>query len=260
VQLVAQSANADPEQLGCVGTVAFAMLVNSVYYGLSAPIRNIEHAVFYLGILQVRQLITLTPIIEDFQQLSPSAAFPWRKFWQHSVATAILARDILGLAQSSADESTYIAGLMHDIGKLAMAWCFPDHFREVHSQARLGTRDLRAIEIEVLGMDHAQVGALYLETQQLSKNVVAAVSHHHSPNSAGQYNRLAAAIQLADLLVRRAGIGSSGNYLAVDAAQCLSCAGADILFRDATQAEHFIFHGPLKHTLQRLSVTAESLV
>ena len=236
-------------------------LVNSVYYGLSTPIKNIEHAVFYLGMTQVRQLITLTPIIEDSEPLSRPCAFPWRKFWQHSVATAILAREILGQAHSSsADDSTYIAGLVHDIGKLAMAWCFPDHFHEIHRHARAATHELRAIENQLVGMDHAELGALYLEAQQLPKNVVAAVRFHHTPESAGQQTRLAAAVQLADLLVRRAAIGSSGNYLPIDAHQCLACAGAGILFPDDGRAEHFIFHGSLRQALQRLAATAESLV
>src|SRR5664279_5221036 len=56
-------------------------LVNSVYYGLATPVSSIEEAVFYLGVRQIRQLTTVTPIIEDFQRLSKQCAFPWRQFW-----------------------------------------------------------------------------------------------------------------------------------------------------------------------------------
>ena len=55
-------------------------LVNSVYYGLTTPVSNIEEAVFYLGVRQIRQLTMVTPIIEDFQRLTRQCAFPWREF------------------------------------------------------------------------------------------------------------------------------------------------------------------------------------
>src|SRR3984957_10910190 len=54
-------------------------LVNSVYYGLSTPVNSIEEAVFYLGIRQIRQLVVVTPVIEDFQRLTSQCDFPWRE-------------------------------------------------------------------------------------------------------------------------------------------------------------------------------------
>ena len=118
-------------------------LVNSVYYGLSTPVNSIEEAVFYLGVRQIRQLTMVTPIIEDFQRLSTQCSFPWRGFWQHCIGTAILTREVVSLAQSPPDESDYIAGLVHDVGKIVMAWSFPEHFSEIHRRASLAAQDLR---------------------------------------------------------------------------------------------------------------------
>src|SRR5437764_1447927 len=136
-------------------TARLLRLVNSVYYGLSAPVNNIEEAVFYLGVRQIRQLTMVTPIIEDFQRLTPQGAFPWREFWQHCIGTAIITREIIGSVQAPTDESDYIAGLVHDVGKIVMASSFPEHFAEIHRQASMGNRDLVEIENEVLGLDHA---------------------------------------------------------------------------------------------------------
>src|SRR6266496_3037455 len=149
-------------------------LVNSVYYGLTTPVSNIEEAVFYLGVRQIRQLTMVTPIIEDFQRLTRQCAFPWREFWQHSIGTAILAHEIISSVQAPQDESVYVAGLIHDVGKIAMAWSFPDHFAAIHRQARLAERDLREIEIEILGIDHADLGAHFLERQRLPEPLASA--------------------------------------------------------------------------------------
>ena len=113
-------------------TARLLRLVNSVYYGLSTPVNNIEEAVFYLGVRQIRQLVMVTPIIEDFQKLAGKTLFPWRDFWQHCIGTAILTREVVGSLRAPNDEVDYVAGLVHDVGKIAMAAACPEHFEAIH--------------------------------------------------------------------------------------------------------------------------------
>src|SRR3954462_527732 len=99
-------------------TARLLRLVNSVYYGLTSPVNSIEEAVFYLGIRQIRQLAVVTPVIEDFHRLAGNTLFPWREFWQHCIATAILTREITSSFMRLEDESDYVAGLVHDVGRI----------------------------------------------------------------------------------------------------------------------------------------------
>src|SRR5260370_28837715 len=206
-------------------TARLLRLVNSVYYGLSTPVNNIEEAVFYLGVRQIRQLTMVTPIIEDFQRLTHQCAFPWREFWQHCIGTAIITREIIGSVQAQMDESDYVAGLVHDVGKIVIAWSFPDHFSEIHRQATSGTLDLVNIETEVLGLDHGEVGALYLEHHRLPQVMIQSARFHHHPENAQQHQALVASVQIADLLLRNAKIGCSGNFVEVTQDQCLAASG-----------------------------------
>src|SRR5947209_8060819 len=91
-------------------TARLLRLVNSVYYGLTSPVNSIEEAVFYLGVRQIRQLAVVTPVIEDFQKLAGNAPFPWRSFWQHCIATAIITREITNVTGIAVDEADYVAG------------------------------------------------------------------------------------------------------------------------------------------------------
>ena len=235
-------------------------LVNSVYYGLATPVNSIEEAVFYLGVRQIRQLTTVTPIIEDFQRLSSQCVFPWRDFWQHCIGTAILTREVVSMVQSPTDESDYVAGLVHDVGKIIMAWSFPDHFAEIHRQAELAQRDLVEIENEVLGIDHGELGALYLERHRLPELMVKTCRFHHSPEKADNHQLIIAAVQIADLLMRNAQIGCSGNYLEVTHEHCLQASGWRVLFPEMQDAEQAIARASLRRSLERLPHVLEGLV
>src|ERR1700742_4222675 len=224
-------------------------LVNSVYYGLTTPVNSIEEAVFYLGVRQIRQLTMVTPIIEDFQRLTRQCNFPWREFWQHSIGAAILTREVVSTVQAPNDETDYVAGLVHDVGKIVMAWSFPDHFSEIHRQALQGTTDLSQIELEILGIDHSELGALYLERHRLPELMVKAARFHHRPEQADRYAHVIGSVQIADLLLRGEKIGCSGNYVPVSREQCLAASGWRVLFPDAQQAEQAIAKASLHRSL-----------
>jgi len=235
-------------------------LVNSVYYGLTTPVNSIEEAVFYLGVRQIRQLAMVTPVIEDFQRLTRQCAFPWREFWQHCIGAAILTREVTAAVQVSSDESDYVAGLVHDVGKIVMAWTFPDHFTEIHRQAALARRDLIEIETEVLGLDHAEMGALYLERHHLPKLMVQAARFHHRPEMADEYAPTIAAVQIADLLLRSEKIGFSGNCVVVTRDQCFTASGCQMLFPNVREGENAIAQASLSRTLEQIPSMLEGMV
>jgi putative nucleotidyltransferase with HDIG domain len=241
-------------------TARLLRMVNSVYYGLSTPVSNIEEAVFYLGVRQIRQLAMVTPVIEDFSRLTKQCSFPWREFWQHCIGTAILTREILDPVQVPTDESDYVAGLVHDVGKIVMAWSFPEHFAEVHRQAATGERDLSTIELEVVGMDHAELGALYLERYRLPALMVHTARYHHRPEQAGEYRFIVAAVQIADMLIRSAKIGCGGNFVEVTAEQCRQVAGWHVLYAKPSEAEQAIARASLHRSLERMPSVLEGLV
>lgn len=240
-------------------TTRLLKLVNSVYYGLSLPVNSIEEAVFYLGVRQVRQLAMVTPVVEDLQRLA-GRDFSWHGFWQHCVGTAILVPEILGDVQFSTDESDYVAGLLHDVGKIVMAAAFPEHFTEVQHLLAEGHGDILRVEQEVLGMDHCELGAMYLKRHSVPEQAVMAAKYHHQPAEAPSCQRQAAAVQIADLLVRHAEIGSSGNPAAVSEEDWSKAIGWEILFPSQLEDERSIAKANLGRCLERLPAILEGLV
>ena len=203
-------------------TARLLRLVNSVYYGLTTPVNSIEEAVFYLGVRQIRQLTMVTPIIEDFQRLTRQCPFPWREFWQHCIGTAILTREVVSASQ--------------------------------------GTQDLIAIESEVFGMDHCELGALYLERHRLPDLMIKTARFHHEPEKADAHEAIIASVQIADLLMRNAQIGCSGNFVPVSREQYMAASGWSVLFPNAVDAEHAIARASLHRSLEHLPHVLEGLV
>lgn len=240
-------------------TARILRLVNSVYYGLTTPVNSIEEAVFYLGVRQIRQLAMVTPVIEDFQKLAGRTRFAWREFWQHCIATAMLAREITGSMQAPADEVDYVAGLVHDVGKIVMASAFPHHFEAVHNGDH-GMTDLRTAERTILGMDHSELGAIYLRHHHLPEALVETARFHHEPERASHHANIVAAVQIADQLARQAGIGGSGNRGEVTDEMWLNASGWGILFPQRTAEEKALAQAHLKRCLERLPQILEGLV
>lgn len=241
-------------------TARLLRMVNSVYYGLSTPVNSIEEAVFYLGIRQIRQLVMVTPVIEDFQKLAGDTPFRWRDFWQHCIGTAILTREVLGAVYTPMDEVDYVAGLVHDVGKIAMASAFPDHFAYIYRNRSNGQQDCRQLEREVVGMDHTELGALYLRNHNLPDVLIDTARYHHEPERAAHNTQLIAAVQIANLLVRHAQIGLSGDADAVSEEQCLNATGWAILFPNQSESERTIARANLQRSLDRLPTILEGLV
>lgn len=189
-------------------TARLLRMVNSVYFGLSAKVNNIEEAVFYLGLRQIRELSMATPVIEELEKINRAKVrLPWRDLWKHSIGTAIMTREILATTNFQVDDDTdYIVGLLHNVGKVILASTFPDEFSRIVGISYSCTAAVCERERELIGWDHARVGGYYLARHQLASEITDAVQYHNDPAGASENAYFAAAVQIADQVVRTAGI------------------------------------------------------
>mgnify|MGYP001551141074 CR=1 FL=1 len=238
-------------------------MVNSVYFGLSTRVNNIEEAVFFLGLRQIRELSMATPVIEELEQLqqNTSASLPWKELWSHSISTAILTREILASTSLHIDDDTdYLVGLLHNVGKIVMAYAFPDELRSLMGTPVSTPAEFCELEREVIGWDHGQIGARYLERHQLSDEISVAVHYHHAPDRAPRHQLFAAAIQVADVLARHTGItGGFENVTPVAADAWLELPGWNILYGDAGP-ESMLARASIANSLQRLPAMLQGLL
>ena len=243
-------------------TARLLRMVNSVYFGLSAKVNNIDEAVLYLGLRQIRELSMATPVIEDMAKLSPtSIQLPWREMWQHSIGTAIMTRDVLATTNLLVDDDTdYIVGLLHNVGKVVLATAWSKEFALLAAGDHADAEAVCAAERETIGLDHTEIGAYYLERHQLAPEIVEAVRFHANPQGASDHRLYAAAVQVADLAVREVGIvGGFERVPAQPSGSWTRCAGWKILF-EVESREAALAQATLERALVRLPGMLNSMV
>ncbi|MBN1404499.1 MAG: HDOD domain-containing protein [Opitutales bacterium] len=238
-------------------------LVNSVFFGLSQRVNNIEEAIFYLGLRQIRELALATPIIEDFERMHGGGFknAPWQKLWRHSIGCGIITREILSIAGVCFEDDTdYIIGLIHNVGKIVAASTFPSAFGKLLAMPASSTAELCRNEVELIGWDHARIGAYYLEKHHLGPEIIEPVRWHNDPEKAGEYAKSAAAIQLADYMVRAAGIDSFEVEGVVCEEDCYALPGWAILFADRNEKEDEAVKTAVHNSLTRLPGVLKGMI
>ena len=189
-------------------TARLLRMANSAFFGLNAQINTIDGAVLHLGLSSVRLLMTTAPLTEDLESKAKDGTkVSWREFWMHSLGCAYATREILNQCDLGVDNDTdYLSGLLHNIGKLVIAHVFPAEFTLLSQPLDQDEAQVLVAERELLGWDHAAIGAFFLETHLIPLEVVEAVRYHHDPLKAPHHPSFAAATQLADIMVGDAGL------------------------------------------------------
>ena len=239
-------------------------LVNSIFFGSKDEkrISGVEEASIFLGLNRIRELISATPIIEDIMELGKgSQSFPWTDFWRHSIGCAILTREILSLTDVEfEDETDYVSGLLHNLGKLILAITFPELFEKVYQKTHQNTEGLLDMERKTVGWDHAKIGAYYLWNHHISDDIVDAVHWHHEPLRSENHQKLAGAIQVADFItlgIVVEGLISQSSPLEKSHREL---DGWRILFEDKSPQEMESIDQDLNDTIERISQTLHGIL
>lgn len=174
-------------------------LVNSSFFGLPCRVSSTEQAVTLLGIETLRALVLSHYLFSRFDTRS-YPGFGLDNLWTHSLGVARCAKAMATLegADKADKDICFMAGLVHDMGKLVLAELFREDYARVLAEAGARNMAIRDAEMLVLGVSHAEIGGYILGLWGFEENVVLAVARHHEPRRAGP------AIPLAVLLTHAA--------------------------------------------------------
>lgn len=194
-------------------------VVNSVLYGGREPVASLQLAVARLGMSTVSNIATSVSVFSSFGTKGQKN-FDRIAFWRHCIATGVIAevvheRHPLKARAKYTNDFLHLCGLLHDIGKIVLEQHLHEEFMKAVKECRAKATPLIESEREILGSDHAQIGAWLGMKWNLPEDVLEVVRWHHDPASASpEHQDLVALCCLANELSNREKMGDGGDSAA----------------------------------------------
>ncbi len=187
-------------------------IVNSAMYGLKRRITALSEAVVFLGLDEIKKLAIGMTVFEKLFKSGRAEKFDRLLFWRHCISTAVLSMEIARQTQYPDPEEAYIAGLLHDIGKVLLDVRGRVNYGDFIADLETSSDLIIEKERRVMGLGHDDVGAFFCSLWKLPEKLTLAVRYHHQPFEHLGLTRderlLISIVSAADFLCWTQGIGS----------------------------------------------------
>ncbi|AVX20512.1 MULTISPECIES: HDOD domain-containing protein [Carboxydocella] len=186
-------------------TVTLLKYANSAFYGLSRRVSTINEAIVIMGFAAIRSLLMSFALSKTLNREIKGYAMPQGEIWKHALYCGNISRHIAKKIKYPQPEEAFVAGLIHDIGKVVLNEFIFEDYQQVLQKVETEQKPFVEVEKEILGYSHAEAGALLGEKWKLPQNIVETIAYHHQPKD--HTNKLVHIVHLADALCLMLGIG-----------------------------------------------------
>ncbi|MBN2073810.1 MAG: HDOD domain-containing protein [Actinobacteria bacterium] len=182
-------------------------VANSAFYGLSKHVGSLELALIILGLREIKNIIFMMSVFKLFPH---DIKFSFNKidFMKHSILTAQTMKLLAGRFKINFESSPFLAGLLHDIGKIFLDQHFHQQYMKVIKEVNKNKKFMYQAEAEVLGTDHAEVGAALATRWDFPEDIQESIKYHHEVGAAKKHRLLTSVVHIADVMAnaRNAGL------------------------------------------------------
>ncbi len=196
-----------------VSTFKILKVANSPFYGFRGKIDTISQAILYLGFNEIQNIIFALSVISFFDKNKSILNLKPVDLWAHSIAVGIASRLIGSSIGERNIENYFIAGILHDIGKLVLIEFVSDEYEKVLRLVKQKKCLIKDAEKEVLGFDHCRIGQALVAKWKLPESLNDVILFHHDGVKGKESNRLLASVHIANILVEILELGNSGDIL-----------------------------------------------
>jgi putative nucleotidyltransferase with HDIG domain len=186
-------------------------MANSAWYGVKDEVGSISQAVVLLGLERIREICLSSAVFDMFREGSEDGGLDLENFWKHSMAVGIIARKLCARYDKTKSQQSFLAGLLHDIGKLLFIRYYDCEYAELVSKAREESTLLFDEEIDLWGVSHAEVGQWLAKRWRFPKELQNAILYHHKPWECEGADIVLASVHFANILAQYSSLGDSGN-------------------------------------------------
>jgi HD-like signal output (HDOD) protein len=181
---------------------------NSSFYGIHGKIDTITQAISFIGFEEVKNLLLTLTIIKLFADNKKKFIINPVDLWKHSIAVGVITKLLGKITQINKLENYFIAGIIHDIGKLFFYRYFPTEYAMVFEYAYENELTILDAEKEVLGITHTIAGELIAEKWKLPPSLQKCIGYHSIGTFEDEFDHLLACVHVADIAAYMLGIGN----------------------------------------------------
>ncbi|MBI5896419.1 MAG: HDOD domain-containing protein [Desulfobacterales bacterium] len=186
-------------------------IANSAAYGFPSKIDTLSHAVAILGTREVGVLAMVISSVQFFGDI-PKELIDMSTFLRHSLACGLLSRILAAQAKIQHTERLFLAGLLHDIGRLVWYRYFPEQAKLVLNMAKSTGLSVYEIEKECMGISHTQIAGYLLRKWKFPDTLVNGIIFHHRPMRSPEPLE-PSIVHMADIGINALGLGHSGGHI-----------------------------------------------
>lgn len=181
-------------------TTKLLKMANSPFFGAIRRVTSLQHAITVLGFKEVRNLIISAVIFESFMKAEKMGNYDIGKFWKHSFVCGLAAK-VIAVDLKKASNEFFVAGLIHDIGKLVIYITSPHDFFKLVETAKHLKLKFKAFEAEkgIVGMTHDEVGMRLLKKWLFPESLLTAIGFHHRLQETDRRSLLPVVVHIADI-------------------------------------------------------------
>ncbi len=190
-------------------TARILKIANSAMYSCSRKIKTLTEAIVMLGFNSIRSLVVTSAARNLYNTRKSRSGLKERLLWEHSIGVGFACRLLAQKHAPALTEEAFLAGLMHDIGKLVLNIRIPEQFDEIVQVVYNENLSFHVTEQEHFGFTHSEVGALLVNKWKLSPILEDVIRNHHNQEAMSPDMPLLLYLDLANQLCHKMGIGFS---------------------------------------------------
>lgn len=188
-------------------------LSNSPFYMVSRPVESVREALIILGVNSIKNIVAGISIQQGLAAVQPRTdVFNMIDFWKHSYATAIIAKKMGSQVDRKLSETLYLAGLVHDVGKLIMAYYWPEVWKSIVHTLLISHELYCDVEARMFPQTHSEIAGELFRNWRFPSSITQLVEHHHNESPLSEIARPLQLLRQADLIVNAAGFSFPKGY------------------------------------------------
>lgn len=233
-------------------------IANSAFFGSLTKISSLEQAMVKLGINEVRSIV-LAVSVYDFFSHSDTGAFDRERFWKHGNICSQTAK-YLGNHFRTGNDTLFISGLVHDMGKAVLDEYFHDEFLSIINYLELKRCTFSEAEKTVMGITHSQIAAELLKQWKFPDSIIQQILYHHAPWEDKNHKKGSIILYLADIITKTAGYSCHEGEEEVELKAFSQSDRADYINKNGFDLDYETLEKFVKHVQEFIVEEADSMM